>query len=554
MPTISQVETISYNRRHVFSSEAGPNYYNIATWSFNCFVEDVLNDDGILSGISALIILKETADYQPWTVAGQLLTRCKVENFELQEGDLVIIAKATVTLSIIEEGQDRLKLGDEYEAELSSFYDFFSSISESINVSRGPNNANYTRTISATLNRSRGLGGTSESYTDLAKSTLKKILDKNIAGGYNYDIYEADPDLTKVWTDSSYYKIRKEVHDTINNTVTISESLETSNIKDDQIAHSYNISIEISEDGIATISEKGKVDSLYFADNNRIEKARLQLTSIETDAKTRATDAYELWCSFTDIPLIQDGGAPMIVKKFYVVNEAEGSIEYTFLFTNDSNADGHQYSLEISKENCNTTALEKGTFFDIRLDGDLTPKKRYERAYALYKAAISSIDTRIKTYVTCSMTSPFQKSETHDVINGSLSYFRAFTDNPIYDNGLTIDGTRVKKLEIKKSSVLPTFHSVSANILGVGEIEQVSINTKESSDTMSISMLLDRIQHGELQYTKVAGCITTAKDKIDDSISGDNLDKLLSVKYQWAPLNDVTFSIDADFSSSQECE
>lgn len=558
MIQVTKLENFGLSRNFNFSSESAPNYQNSNVISFTCFESDLLNTSGPLSAISALYALRETEDYETWVLAGATYERCKLESFDTIEGDLVNNAKVQISLKVLTRGQDNLTIGGEYGDKLGGLWQMIESIAETASVSRGPNSATYERTINITLNRSlQAEGAASDSEIAVAKSAIKSILDFDSTSGYTYDIYEAEPTFFDVWNDSRYKKIRTESHNAIANTVSISERLDIQNLDEDE-SHEYNDDIKIGIDGFVTITEKGKIQGLLkTSETSQVTSSISKYTTYETDIRARIQDIYDTWAPSSGESLILKDGVIFFIDKAFVINQHEGFIEYTITATDNPNLGGHTYILEISKDDCFDYASEQGTFFDKTEEtGDTGGKspgtKRHDAAYAEYKTQIATIDARIKARITCSMTSPYRRSESHNFREGSVSYKREFTNNPVYDNGLTVSGKRVKKYQISNSETTNAETVESSASVGNKPLFQVQ-NNSETSQDVNITMLLERIDPSTQIFTHFDSSKTLAKDKIDDIVPASKTEFLTEASMSWSPLNDVIFEINTKFDTSTEC-
>lgn len=558
MITITNAELLSFATRFEFPSEGAHNYRNTKELSISVFASDITNESGIQAGISDLIILRETADYKNFTINGRLYERCKVNGFSTEDGDWVNLTRITLDISIYEQGQDNLGIDGNYEDMFAGQWPIFNSLEEQVTISRAENSTSYTRTINAQLNRSANLKlptnatkGSAE--INIARQIIKSILDYDTTNGYSYDVVDIDSEISDILDTPAFKKFRKEAINQIENTISITETLETTNVQENEIGHTYNIDLQMSEEGIISASEKGRIEGLL---TDRYSTANSWVSSIIQDARQRLEDSVADFFLDRNIALNDDGGLPLLTQTSKIHNIYEGWIEYTITSTNDPNILGGQsYSLEIQQDNCYIVATEKGKFFALE-NAAHSIEDRHNQAYISYLSQIATIDARIKTYVSCLMTEPYQRSEGHDYEVGSVEYSRSFTDNPIYDSNLDVDGYRVKKYEVSKNVSLPVFNTQVVPVLGrTNQIVQTLTSKTESSNQYSLSLLLARIPIPQ-DITKLSSSVDLAKDKINELLTEDSVDpedRIQAVSHTWSPYNDVTFSIDLTVATNEEC-
>lgn len=557
MITITRAETISYSRRYEFSSEAAPNYRNTKEITVAVNAVDITNQSGVVAGISDLILLRESSDYQPFSINGVVYNTCKLLNFETVDGDWVNLVRVNLSFSIYEQGQDALTIAGQYQDLMAAHWQIFNSITESVEIGRGIDSTSYTRTLNASMNRSANLElptdatkGTGE--INIARNVIRAIMNRDITSGYTYDEYAVEPEITDAISTSNFKKYRRETYNEIENTVSITETLNTTNVKSDEYGHNYSIEVFVTEDGVITASEKGRVEGLL---NDKYSSASSWISTVLTAAKTRVKSTVDSYFTYT-IGLNESAGAPVVVEESKTHNIYEGWIEYSITFSNDPNIkDGHSYGLEINKEGCYTYAIENGRFFSLD-DDTQSIEYRHGVSYTNYLDAVSTINTRIKTYVSCTMTEPYAKTLSHDFIVGAVEYSHSFTDNPVYDNGLTVDSTRVKKYEISKTVNQAVNQNSTVPVLGKrDQVTQILDNLTESDASYSVNMLLARIPIAS-DVVKLPYAVNKAKDKINEDLTAESIDptnRLKSASHEWAPYNDVTFKLDLALSTAEEC-
>lgn len=513
-----------------------------------CFVSDISNVDGPLS-VSTLISLRNKEDWSEVIIAGRNYGKCQIVGFSLDPDTNATVATCNISLRSRTVGTSTS--GGYYAdllAAIGAEGDLVESISESINLSRSQNSTSYSRTVDLKINNKSVLFNPlvgAQSPVPKAKEIVRKWLSTLT---YSFPLISGEYDEI---LDKDFKTFKSERIDSIQGTVSVTETLDTTNVAGDY-AHTFELSLSVGQDGVTTVTESGEIEGLTA---DRIAAANAAYNAVIAAAKTRCADLYikysvtgpggyensTITCDTTNLN-------PTPTEQTKTTNTFSGTIEYSVSYSDDSSKIANVYrtiSSTINEEGCVAGGEISYTFEGATGANEATGTyPRYNIALSLFLNAQSGL-----AYVTGSATGvgfsglPISRSEEHrfydGVIDGTLSY----SNDPIYryhtPTGL------IKKVEFNMSASDPV--PAAQVYQSVPTEGQTSSIVQKSYDTLSglnysTRMLAHRISPDNT--TRRGELLALASDLLPEVFAYES-SVLNSVNYSFSPLNDVEFEFDA---------
>lgn len=468
---------------------------------------DITNQRGELLSFDDIEALKNTEDYGYISVNGAILKRAKVKTFSLASGPFNISADVSITLEVLEEGDDLLAL-DGYYADYGHAFgvgcSFVEEISESISIQRGENSVDYSKEIDIKFSNSLKLEGAENPVVRRAQEFAKAIFNYDSAHGYNtIPDLDSEADIRNV-LNSSFKKFRNETLDLMSNKCSFREGLRAENIKTAggrTYSHSATQNIQIAQNGIITVSEQGRIQALsgfYGLQGAQASGA------YKTEAVAARIRLQNLFGEYIDCD--QNLTFFSFNKN---IDDFRGVITYDISANNDKKwefADdgGISYSrvLSYSKDRDIYQASERGTIEGLSsgiYNGTLSNLQKYPKYYQAYtyfnSLSQTTIYDRIRDFMvdvgaTESAISPYpiSRSETHSFLGGRVEYERAFsTDRKHLFNDV------FKSVTVDNSVEVPTKSKNEFLIVNDSILVQEMAGTTQGSQQVGVNILGYRV-------------------------------------------------------------
>lgn len=518
--------------------------------NLTCLVSDMYNTSGPIS-VASLIALRDAQDWRNVTISGKNYGKCRITSFNLVGGTNAYVATCNITFESRSSGTSS---GGTYFADmwraLNSDGKLIESISETSSLSRGENSTSFSREVSIKLNNASLLFSPQTGAT----STLGKAKEMVRAwvkdgADYVFPIISGEYDSI-VSNKLAKKKFYTEKVDAINGTVSITESLDTSNIVSDVYSHSYTIQLNVGEDGIVTVSESGSVEGLG---TNRAADAETGYAAVIPAANARCQAVYGLYgSSAVKCEKTISSRARESSKK---VDIFSGKIDYSITFDDNDANKGSVYktvTTSIVQNGCVSSAdvsytFEGTTRNSVEISGGTLSYPKYAQALAAFENVASGIEDIISDQNYDNL--PISRSETHKLYQGVIEGSLSFSSNDLYRFNTTTD--KIKKFDEQTSATLPVIVTKSFTFVptefdsGNTVVQQADFYT-DQKEGYQLSMTLARIAPSNdiTRYAALTG-MATGFSGIMDSIS-----------VSYAPLNDATMtvSVDTTIVTDEECE
>ena len=512
-----------------------------------CFVSDVSNADGPIN-VSDLIALRNKEDWAEVTVAGRNYGKCQIVGFSLDPDANATVATCNISLRARSVGTSA---SGGYYADLLTAIgtegDLVESISENINLGRSQNSTSYSRTVDLKINNKSAIYNPllgSPSPVPKAKEIVRKWLSTLT---YSFPLISGEYDAI---LDKDFKTFKSERIDAIQGTVSVTETLDTSNVAGDY-AHTFELSLSVGQDGVTTVTESGEIEGLTA---DRIGAANAAYSSVIAAAKTRCSDLYSKYTTagvggVDNAPIVCDKtlkDAPTEQTK--TVNTFSGTIEYSVSYSDDSSKIANVYrtiSSTVNEEGCVDGGEISYTFEGATGANEATGTyPRYQIALALFLNAQSGL-----AYVTGTATSvgflglPISRTEQHRFYDGVIEGSLAYSNDSIYRFHTTTG--LIKKIEFNMSTSDPV--PAAQVYQSVPMDGQTSSIVQSSYDTLSglnysTRMLAHRISPDN---TTRRGQLLALASGLLPEVFADESSVLNSVSYSFSPMNDVEFELDA---------
>jgi hypothetical protein len=426
---------------------------------------------------SELDELIATKDYFDLTINGHKFdSKFQLTGFTMDEGNWSSLTEGTISVQSFEEGDVAVDTGNEdykgWDAGRPE-WKYLEEFSDDFTFSRAANSISYTHNV----NFKFGGGG-----DDLLKANQPHITDaltiglefaqkmvNNKDGRPSFDWLKevGFQELYSEIAPPDYKRLITETVDEINNTVNVTETFEAENVKLGESCGSYSFSaqqtIDILEDGIINVSEKGTLIGLELGDKNRRKMPEECLDS-ELEAAVNAGDGrlQKVFEHYTEglveeecvgkIPdlVTNSGGELILTQKGITRDPFRGKISYSVTATNDQELGElakHEFTVEITALKWDTTnsclpyfkVTRQGTFTGVDAKNIILNKKgeisrpRFDKAKEAWDDEKDEIkkDTRDCAGV-ASNQYPVAVSNTYSPYKGTVSYSIIYSTEPKY--------------------------------------------------------------------------------------------------------------------------
>lgn len=393
-------------------------------------------------------------DFQEIRVNGKSFGIGKFISVNFQESNDVRLKRYTAELESYVEGDLSNMGNDFYQGIVTTNWHLIPSISESFRCEKNDDGEkNYSHSVEV---RFENQGDVNDAI-DLAKQVAKNLIEALHVDGEGL-YFEYEDTLSR----KRYYE---ESINLIDGTYSVDESIRYS-----KAVNEYSLdlehSIEISEDGITNVSEKGSIKSLALED--RYSKLLTALKQEVINSKDRchgvfdthsveSVDKYELSQNFISLS-----------KQ---INKFDATASYSVSYSNDPKIN-ETYSLEFTQEIDKSDGYykvsENGRVAGFGLDFD----DKWANALAGWNNRKVLIESELIARYNDQGNSflplkPISKSNSYSRFGGTVEYSRAYTNDPSY-----VLEENIRRMEINIEDELPVEAYNAFEILNGREIVQ----------------------------------------------------------------------------------
>lgn len=517
--------------------------------NLTCLVSDMYNTSGPIS-VASLIALRDAQDWRNVTISGKDYGKCRITSFNLVGGTNAYVATCNITFESRSSGTSS---GGTYFADmwraLNSDGKLIESISETASLSRGENSTSFSREVSIKLNNASLLFSPLTGATS-SLGKAKEIVRAWVKDGASYVFPIISGEYDSIVSDKLVKKkFYTEKVDAINGTVSITESLDTSNIVG-TYSHSFTVQLSSGEDGITRVMESGTIEGLG---SDRLADAESGYATVISGAAGRCQTIYAQYVdSVVKCEKTLSSRARETNKK---TDKFSGSIDYSISFDDDDADKGTVYktvTTSVTRNGCNSTAdvsytFEGTTGTSAEIISGVLSYPKYAQALAIFENATSGIEDIISDQGYDNL--PISRSETHKLYQGVIEGSLSFSSDDIYRFNTTVD--KIKKFEEQTSKTLPVVVTRSFTFVptefddGNTVVQRADFST-DQKDGYQLSMTIARIAPSAdiTRFSALTGMATGFSGIMDS----------MSVSY--TPLNDATMtvSVDTTIVTDEECD
>lgn len=450
----NNVELLGYSHQNNFFGEKSINYSITKNISIQGFVLDLANNNGISGIVGQINSIKTLAkNFTNIVINGQNYGMGKVTSLTFNSEKWVKDTRFNATITVLEEvpienlnlnlpefigtniTNKKFNLIKSFSENFSLNFDNQNKIlggEHSIDIQYDANNSNINLIILA---------------QSLAQELLKKLPEDLKEGSYNQR--------------SKYKVLHTENYNLIDGKCGFNKKFSYRNENNDK-PYSLNLthSIELNEEGIATVNENCEIQAEYDVPSlheNSLIGLRDQLTGVYG----RVDTFFQLYKSKLNIT---ENLNVNHISKSIQINKFLGTISYNISFDNDPKKINpeyiYEYTLNLDRnEQGIWNSSETGSIRGIGKNGDI---KKYENATKAWTENKGLIKNRLIGFFNSQATNlppgsnlkELSKNVTKQVYEGLINYNYTFTSDPtILEN----DPDQVKKISIEKSDtgVLP---------------------------------------------------------------------------------------------------
>jgi hypothetical protein len=422
-----------------------------------------------------------TKDYIKLTINGHEFTeRFQLTNFTIGEGDWLNVTEGTISLESFREGINPSELASEEEnyegwEGLAGSAQFIEEFSDDFSFERSANSTSYTHSVKikyAAINPENGQHITPPLTAGL--TLAQTLVDNETRPAF---LWLVEEDLQGLYYNTKTPNCKRlftESVDEINNTVSVTESFNAENIKtdtggSDPYSFSAKQTIDISEDGIITVGERGTVINLLLDtdDNTRAGPGAALLielvNAIKPEGRLQAIfeahkqgwmEEKECIDKIEELVTVKEGddaGNLVLIERGIVTDLFRGQATYSIKGTNDQKiADfaKHEYTTTIEAEQYDTSdaclpwikARQQGTFtghdpagVNLAIQAGQKIKPRFDNAVVAWQQEKDDIKTNLKH---CTGGNPFAyqvvMNNTYSPEKGQLAYDIQYSSEPKY--------------------------------------------------------------------------------------------------------------------------
>ena len=467
--------------------------------NLECLSTDISNESGVSShAVRDLIYLSKTDDYQRVHINGISFDVVKFTSFDVDGDDWVRGATCSISLEAYEEGSIESNLGGTYYEGLDfgGLAHFLDDFSEDFSFARGENSLTYTHSVTlkfsdaTQINANPRLSGPVALAKEFAGKLFKTKSDNRPDFAFN------DPLLKSLYKnfDEDYNRNISEEYDNINNTCTFTETFESFSQEGpyDKYSVKSTQSFEFDQNGIVTVSEQGELLGLIKPTYESAEAALA--TSIEV-AKARIITLFGKYteliktnttCDVPGLALDETSVLPRAITSGKTINIYEGKILYNVSATNDPSKGlnaNHSYTTQVQLNGDYFVASENGSIEGVAeplapaTAGKGMEFTKYNQAIEKFSNIDSAIDSRIKALISNPSPQYITNSETLSEYKGTVSYNRAFSNEPRYEKN---DGDS-KQITLDVQESFPVIRHTVENVINSPLPEDEDIANDDSA-------------------------------------------------------------------------
>lgn len=416
----------------------------------------------VWTGISGL--LSGAVDYDDIILNDISFGAGRVESLEFSDGNDVRKKDYTANLTCYESGDLSNLSGELYSGIDPSYYNKVLSMEEKFSFQDGQGLRGYEHNLSIQLSSGDG----AEDPKVIAKSIAQNLFNNKITK-------LIDPNF--VANSSKYYL---EAYNAITNQCSFTEKARYNQINL-PYSFDYSHSLDLKEDGITNISEKGIIMGLS---GDRISAAYSGYSEQETLIPSRCSGIFGAYNAYG----FELFGSPISTSK--QVDTFGGKIIYQFNYSNDPRLTGDcswDYSQQLNKEtNGVYTIGEEGSIMGIgKKEPSLTSEKLL-KAINFWSGVSSGLLDRAKSFSECTYLNMTESSTSIAEFRGTIQYSRQFTSDPTISSGV------IRKITSQFSDSIPIDRYNSFALANRGDIEQPASVNNLGKRSISIDLVGER--------------------------------------------------------------
>jgi hypothetical protein len=536
MLSFSGASLLSQNRQNQFFGDSF-RYAIKDSYTINGYLLDLKNVSGIsgiltqLSGMSL-----ETQDNQIILINGTYFGLGRINSLNFAEGVDVKLKNYTCNFDIINSGNTfNLPTEPLYSGLVlnNSSYSahFIDEFSENFS-SEVSEDGSYTENQVIKLRFYSGIDGTTKNPITMAQNFASNLILTNAPVGFIDSFYSG-------WRRQPGRRQRQESINLITNEVSITETFKILKGISGTYSINYINSLNVNENSITTVSEKGRVQGLIPDSRNQYFPAAYSGEQYEVNNFSylrcnNLFNSYQLGSSY-----------PLNSRRLTYgqsLNKFSDTVDYEVSYSNDprtNNSYSWEYTQNIERENggCTYSISEDGQVIGLSTNCD--PAARYLNALTAYSGVKTGVYLRTYNFYTgfSTFANPIKlinQSETKSKFNGDIKYQFNYSDNLLYST------SGVKKMSI---SLTDDHATPGKNLFDIPSVKQIA-QPNNIPNLAKRSLELEIIGN---RGTNLTGYLNLAKNTINLYPPTGTDGYISNLNYSFAPLTN-TFNISTEWA------
>lgn len=441
---ITDVESLSYTRQYNFLGDIfcynSTDSYTIKSRVRNTGVNPEASIEPVWSGVDNK--MANSLNYYGFTIDNLFLGSGRINSFQWEQGTDVISKPYTMSFEIASSGNLYNLTGAAYsdinKQSFISGLQYVSDLQESVSISLSQTNLQeMTQSVSFGINRPLDFN----EKLNLRNSIFSGFFINRMPSGLGMNTYTMDIITGKTSGHISFYN---ETIDTINSRYSF-ERRSRFDKTNKKASWTYSHSVQLNGNN-TTVAENGTIQSVYFngtGNFRNLDGARDRWTEVSTGIFGRITGTFMTLSGFSGLyPTgYKHGLYPYPIQSSVDENPFEGSISYSYSYTNDPTFSGSGYI----HSNSRSSSVDEDGYYIISENGNYRGVgsydfARFSNALTAYKAN-NQIEKRISgtfilaSFLLCPPTGNFRitnESTTFQEYDGIVNYNKSFSNNPSY--------------------------------------------------------------------------------------------------------------------------
>lgn len=525
MINLNDVTLVSHSRQNNFWGETfrfsiHDNYKiqtNLYSLNNQSGVSGILNQ---LSGFKA-----NDFDYQPVILNNSFVGFGKIENITFAESVDVRLRPATIDLIVYNSGNlnlinnlDPVYSGINFNNSQYPVY-LIENFSEDFN-SEVSEDGTYSEQQKIQMKFVSGAAiGTAQNPLAMAENFSYNLLNDGGGIGFINNFYSG-------WRLKPGRRFYTEIINAVDNSYSVTQSFKTLRDISGTYSINYTNSLQINENGISTVTERGKVQGLFPDSFGNYYPAAIsgEQYEVQNFSFSRCNDVFNNY-SNSSYPL-----SSRRITYGQILNQFIDSVQYEVSFSNDpkiNNLFSWEYTqvAEREKTECTYKITEEGTIQGFSTD--CTPAQKYNNALAGFVSINTGIYNRCYNFYTgfSMFANPIKiinQGYSEDKIRGVIKYNETFTDNLIYSY------SGCKKLIL---NIVDDFSTPGKNLFGIPgalEIAQPNNIVTLAKRNLTLEIL-------GFRGTALTGYLNLAISMINNNVPSGVDPYIADLNYQWNP-------------------